>query len=607
MESKGTSGNWFILREADCSSDGSGDELELSTESDISELIDNSEQCQENSLQLYQQQESEQHERNLCMLKRKFTGSPKKRLDCDLSPSFREIHITPEKHPPKRRLFQPDDSGIDLNTENEAETVDEAGTQVTVSAETASLQSPPLGRREDPERLLAEELLRSSNRRAVQLGIFKQVVGVGFGELTRQFKSDQTCAGHWVCAGFGVLEEVYEAFKQSLKPLVTYYNVSRFPFEKGSVTLILATFKVNKSRATVQKLMKTLLQVEDYMVVSSPPRLRSAVTACFWFRRGFTSTCTTYGEMPEWLKKQILVSHQSKEEATFSLTAMVQWAWDNEVCDEATAAYEYAKLCNDDSNAAAFLNSNNQPKHVKDCIAMVRMYRTAEMRGMTMSAWISRRAKKIVGEGSWKDIVNFLRYQSVEMPVFIGCLRACLKKVPKKTCLVIAGPSDTGKSTFLLSLMRFMQGAVLSFVNYRSHFWISPLAHCKVALIDDATPQCWDYLDTYMRNALDGTEISLDLKHRNHQQIVCPPLFISTNCDLQQEDKWKYLRSRLSLFTFANKFPLDDSGNPLYVLNEANWKAFFLRLWSHLELSDQEEDSDGEAKSPFRRAAGRDS
>ncbi|AHL46426.1 E1 protein [Rupicapra rupicapra papillomavirus 1] len=604
MENKGTSGEWFLLREAECS-DGSDDELELSAESEVSELIDNSEQCQENSLQLYQQQEREHHERNLCLLKRKFAGSPKKKLDCDLSPSFREIHITPEKHPPKRRLFHPDDSGIDLATENEAEIVDEAGIQVTVS-EAADLQSPPLGRREDPQCLLAENLLRSNNRRAAQLGLFKEVVGVGFSELTRHFKSDQTCAGHWVSAVFGVNEEVYEACKQGLRPLVTYYNMSRLVSEKGTVALILASYKVNKCRATVQKLMKTLLQVDESLILSSPPKLRSPVTACFWFRRGFTGTCTTYGEMPEWLKKQILVTHQSKDEVTFSLTTMVQWAWDNEITDEATAAYEYAKLCNEDSNAAAFLNSNNQPKHVKDCIAMVRMYRTAEMRGMSMSAWIHRRAKKFGEGGSWKDIVNFLRYQSVEMPVFISSLKACLKKVPKKTCLVIAGPSDTGKSSFLLSLMRFMQGAVLSFVDYRSHFWISPLACSKVALIDDATAQCWDYLDTFMRNALDGTEISLDLKHRNHQQIVCPPLFISTNCDLHQEDKWKYLRSRLSLFTFANKFPVDEQGHPLYVLNEVNWKAFFLRLWSHLDLSDQEEESDGEAKSPFRRAAGRD-
>lgn len=605
---KGTLENWFIVREADCSSD-SGDELEISNESEVSDLIDNTEQCQENSLQLYQQQQTEDDERNLTLLKRKFVGSPKKKVECELSPSLREIHISPEKHPPKRRLFQPDDSGIELNTENEADFVVEEGiSQVTVLAEPVlNLHTPPLGR-EDPQNVLAHEILKSSNRRATQFGKFKEMLGVGFSELTRDFKNDQTCTGHWVAAIFDVFEDVFETCKLTLKPYVTYYNLSRFVSEKGSLTLLLSSFKVNKSRLTVHKLLQTLFQVEDHALLTNPPRLRSAVTACFWFKRGFASTCTTYGEMPEWLKKQIIVGHRSKEEAVFSLTNMVQWAWDNDINEESVAAYEYAKLANEDPNAAAFLNSNSQPKHVKDCISMVRMYRTAEMRKMSMSAWIDKRCSKYLDNGDWKQIVKFLKYQTIEMPVFINCLKACFKKVPKKSCIVIYGPSNTGKSTFLLSLMRFLQGAILSFVNFKSHFWLSPLTTSKVALIDDATHQCWDYMDTYMRNALDGSEISVDLKHRNHVQILCPPLFISTNCDLMQDDKWKYIRTRVSLFNFPHSFPLDEQGNPVYLLNEVNWKSFFRRLWSHLELSDQEEESeDGQTDLPFRLAARGDS
>lgn len=40
-----------------------------------------------------------------------------------------------------------------------------------------------------------------------------------------------------------------------------------------------------------------------------------------------------------------------------------------------------------------------------------------------------------------------------------------------------------------MSFIHFIQGAVISFVNSTSHFWLEPLTDTKVAMLDDATPR----------------------------------------------------------------------------------------------------------------------
>ncbi|ASC49550.1 E1 [Bovine papillomavirus] len=603
-ENKGTlgDGDWYFVREAECSDIDSIEELELSTESEVSDLIDNAQVSQGNSLQLFQEQEREQEERTCHLLKRKLLTSPKQKVDSDLSPRLRAISISPEKQAPKRRLFQlANDSGIDITTQNEAETLSEEGQcQVTVNDSAGALECPPLGRREDPQQQLAVEILKSSNRRATQAAKFKQCVGVSFSELTRDFKNDKTCAVYWVVAVFDALEKCYDACKIIMQSHCNYYNMSRHLLDHGSVSLMLLSFNASKSRETVVKLIKSILQVDDYMILTNPPRLRSNVAALYWFRMGFSSVCTTYGDSPEWLKKQTLIGHQTAEEMTFNLSDMVQWAYDHDYTDEPTVAFEYAKLAEENSNAYAWINSNSQARYVKECVTMVKLYKTAEMKQMTMAAWVHSRSKQYPENGDWKPICQFLKFQQVEIPVFIHALKQLFMRIPKRTCMVIYGQPNTGKSMFCLALMRFMKGAVLSFVNRQSHFWLSPLHQAKVALIDDATAPCWDYCDIYLRNALDGNEVSLDIKHKQPMQIRCPPLFITSNLDISTDDRWKYLRSRVTMFKFDNEIPMDESGQPVFLITELNWKFFFKRLWAQLEFSDQEDEGDGDPECTFR-------
>ncbi|ANZ90232.1 E1 protein [Bos taurus papillomavirus 16] len=604
MAEQGTSGEWFMVREADCSDMEESFE-ELSTESDISDLIDNGQVCQGNSMQLFHLQESEEHEATVSLLKRKHLQSPKEKVDCDLSPRLKAITISPEKHAPKRRLFQgPNDSGLDLETQYEAETVHEEGTpQVTLSDASETLESPLRGQGEGTTSQLAVELLKSSNRRAVQCARFKTIVGVSFTEITRNFKSDKTCAGHWVAGVFDALEANYDAALTVLKPCCLYYNISRHLADRGSVSLFLMSFQVNKSRETVTKLLKNILQVDDVQIMCDPPRLRSGLTALFWFRLSFSSISTTYGETPDWIRRQTVVGHQTADAMTFKMAEMVQWAYDNGHTDEPTVAYEYAKLADENSNANAWLCCNNQARYVKECVQMVKLYKNAEMGRMTMSAWIHHRCKQFGDKGDWRAICDFLRYQNVEIPMFWNSLKNFFKRVPKKTCIVFHGPCNTGKSMFCLSFIRFMGGTILSFHNSRSQFWLSPLTQAKVAMIDDATHACWEYIDKYLRNGLDGNELCIDVKHRHPVQIRCPPLIITTNIDLTASEKWHYLASRVVLINFPNIMPMTEEGAPMYLITALNWKFLFQRLWQHLDFSDQEDEGDGDPASPFRCTA----
>ncbi|ALP46953.1 E1 protein [Pudu puda papillomavirus 1] len=604
MAEKGTDGDWFIVREADCS-DLDSEEQGPSAESEISDLFDDSDLCQGNSLQLFHQQEGEQQERQLQLLKRKFLRSPKEKVESDLSPRLDAITISPEKQTAKRRLFeQQHDSGLDLTVQYEAPSISETQEQVATAA--GSLDSPPAGRREEEVTLLATEILKSSNRRATQLCKFKETVGVSFTELTRSFQNDKTCGGHWVVAVFDVSEQLYESLKTLLQTYCTYFNMCRRVIETGSVSLMLLSFKANKCRETVIKLLKSLLQVEDYQLLAEPPRLRSTVAALFWFKSAFSPATSVYGEAPEWMKKQTLIGHQTAEELTFDFSDMVQWAWDNGHTEEAIIAFEYAKYAEENNNAMAWLNSNNQAKYVKDCATMVKYYRTAEMRQMTMSAWIAKRCRMCREDGDWKPICKFLKFQNVEIPMFMQSLKWFLKGIPKKNCLVFYGPPNTGKSMFTLSLMRFLGGKVLSFANHASHFWLQPLNMTKIALIDDATNSCWDYIDVYLRNALDGNEVCIDVKHRAPVQIKCPPLLITTNVNIRLNDKWRFLYSRINQYEFPNEFPFNEDGTPVYALTDTNWKSFFKRLWTQLELSDQEEEGeDGDTERSFRCGARR--
>lgn len=285
----------------------------------------------------------------------------------------------------------------------------------------------------------------------------------------------------------------------------------------------------------------------------------------------------------------------------FSLSEMVQWAYDHDLTDEATIAYEYAILAEEDLNASSWLKSNCQAKIVKECATMCRYYKQAQMNEMSMSAWIYSRCHKVKETGNWKPIVQFLRFQGIPFPIFCEAFKPFLKGIAKKNCLVIYGPPNTGKSMFCMSLLKFLAGKVISYVNSKSQFWLQPLASTKIALLDDATHPCWRYIDVYLRNMLDGNPVSIDCKHKAPQQVHCPPLLITTNINIAAEEQYRYLRSRTHLFEFSEEFPFDEAGKPIFEFNDANWKSFFERLWQQLDLSEQEEEGDhGATKSTFR-------
>lgn len=153
--------------------------------------------------------------------------------------------------------------------------------------------------------------------------------------------------------------------------------------------------------------------------------------------------------------------------------------------------------------------------------------------------------------------------------------------------------------------MHFLQGAIISYVNSKSHFWLQPLYDAKIAMLDDATSPCWAYIDQYLRNALDGNPISLDVKHKALVQLKCPPLLITSNINAGKDDRWPYLHSRVVVFTFHNEFPFDKNGNPVYGLNDKNWKSFFSRTWCRLNLHEEEDkENDGDAFPAFKCVSG---
>lgn len=193
--------DWCIL-EAECSDlENDFEQLfEQDTDSDVSDLLDNGELEQGNSLELFHQQECEQSEEQLQILKRKYL-SPK--AVAQLSPRFESISLSPQQKS-KRRLFAEQDSGLELSLNNEAE-------DVSPEVEVPAIDSRPVDEGGsgaiDIDYL---SLLRSSNIKATLMAKFKESFGVGFNELTRQFKSYKTCCNDWVLAVYAVHDDLFE-------------------------------------------------------------------------------------------------------------------------------------------------------------------------------------------------------------------------------------------------------------------------------------------------------------------------------------------------------------------------------------------------------------
>lgn len=583
---EGCSGDW-ILVEAEEEGGACGGDAETDSDDgyDMVDFIDDTEVPQGNSAALYHAQ-TLYDTAVLPQCKRKHVNSPKVKPVCDLSPRLAAINIgTESQQTAKRRLFvAPPDSGYG-NTLEEANTQEMGETEV------------PGGNGGEGEHMVAEAF-GQERRRAAMLGQFKERFGISFCDLTRPFKSNKTTCGDWVVYACGMSDALADATSDLLSPHCIYGNITKEHSALGNSLLMLLRFTHAKNRDTLTKLLGSHMTIPAYNIVAEPPKIRCPAAAIFWYRRSTTQGVTVFGDVCEWITKQVTVGGG---ECAFELSTMIQWAYDSDLTDEAQVAYEYAKLADSDRNAEAFLKSNCQAKYVKDCCTMVRLYKKAEMHNMTMGQWVRKQADRYEGEGNYRPIVQFLKFQGIEFIPFMHTLAQFLKGIPKRNCLVIHGPPNTGKSLFTMSLCSFLGGKVISFVNSKSHFWLQPLGECKVALLDDATRPCWDYFDLYLRNLLDGNPVSLDAKHRAPIQIKGPPLLITSNVDISTEDRWKYLHSRVRCFSFPNTLPLDSKGDPVYELTALNWKSFFTRLWSRLDLK---EGSHGEAFTALRCTTG---
>lgn len=576
----------FIETEAECVDDSNtlDDLFDGSTcGSDISNLIDDVAVEQGNSLALFHAQVTEECDRAVTVLKRKYAKSPKGSSIADLSPRLEAITISPEKERQSKRRLCFQDSGI---VEDEAENhitqvvteEGENGGDVVVAASVASSVASSVS-----------ELLKSNCKRSYILKKFEINMGIPYNELVRHFKSDKTCCDNWVVYAYAANDDVLQSSKILLQQHCECLQIILNTFSG----LFLMQFKHAKSRETVNKLFCNILNVEDCQLLSDPPKSRSVPAALFFYKKSVTETSYVYNKLPHWVTQLTVVSHQVASQAeNFELSKMIQWAYDNRKTEESDVAYGYASIADEDSNAAAFLKSNCQVKYVRDCVAMVRLYFRQEMRDMSNSEWIWKCCRDCSQEGDWKIINNYLKYQQVNILSFLSTLRLFLKGIPKKNCLVFYGPPDTGKSYFCYSFISFLKGKVVSYMNKASTFWLQPLIDTKFGLLDDATHSCWRYIDENMRNVLDGNVMCVDAKHKAPQQIHLPPLVVTTNVDVLQDMSLKYLHSRIMCIKFSQTMPFDDNGDPFYKFTDAVWKSFFQKLWKQLDLEEEQHESE---------------
>lgn len=569
--------DWCFVTEADCvdSVDTFSELFEGDTGSNVSNLIDDLEtESQGNSLALFNQQVTEECETAIADLKRKFIASPDRSLE-NLSPRLQAVHISPQRLI-KRRLFE--DSGI--GEDETAHSLTQVDSSNVLAASSVSQEN--------------YVILHSANRKATLLAKFKNKYNVSFAELTRNFKSDKTCTSNWIVVIFAVAEELIEASKVTLLQHCDFIQIVPSDFS----ALYAIEFKNTKNRETVYKLFNSLMGIHEHQFLCEPPRNRSTAAALYFYQKSIAKIGFKHGSYPHWIASQTILSHQLAAAESFKLSEMVQWAYDNDYLEESQIAFFYAQYAEINSNAAAFLQSNQQYKYVRDCCNMVKMYKRQELKNMSMGQWIQKcYSDKPEGDG-WKNIAKFLKFQGVNFLSFLIALKNFFKCIPKKSCIVIYGAPDTGKSYFCFNLIKFLHGKIVSYMNRSSHFWLMPLLDGKIGLLDDATHSCWTFLDTYMRNAFDGNYVSIDVKHKSLQQIKLPPMIITTNVPVPKEPSLMFLYSRLMCFEFPHKMPFDDLGNPVYDISTESWAMFFRKFFRQLDLSEEDGDT-GDTGRPF--------
>lgn len=570
MATQGDSGlgiSDFLLLEAECSDHGSDAEASEAENVEV-DFISTETVEQGNSLEVFQALSNLDSAQQTAKLKRRLVS----------------VSETPETHrgalspldtnciPLKRQLFAPLASS---SRSNEAVC---ASPRMQVDKENLGGATCQI-----------HSLLHSSNLIASLLARFKNVVGIGWREVTREFKSNKSTTSSWVVACFDVLEHLYESSCELLKNYCDYLLCRRYVHERYNVCMYLCDFNVAKCKTTVFALFKTLVGVEEKLILAEPPKIRSPVCAMYWFKSSLTQGSFKHGTPPEWLAQQTILGHKAASQPSkFDLAEMIQWAYDNNYLEASEIAYNYAMEANNDPNAAAWLASTSQAKYVKDVQAMVSYYKRAELCRMSMSEYLWTQCQKVTENGSWLPIMNLLQFQGIEPILFVTAMKDWLRGTPKKNTIFIIGVPNTGKSMLTNSLISFMNGSRLSYAMSRSTFWMQPLATCKAALIDDATAGCLNFFDSHLRNLLDGYNICIDRKFKNPVEIKAPPLLVTTNIDITKDPRYFYLRSRAVCFHFENVLPLDENGNPVFHITHANWANFFTRLWARLGLEEQE-------------------
>ncbi|AVH76290.1 E1 [Serinus canaria papillomavirus 1] len=448
-------------------------------------------------------------------------------------------------------------------------------------------QAPPAG--ENSWEKLLQRCLTAKNRRATAMAIFKDTYNASYTEITREFKSDKTQSYEWVLFILGISDELMLSLTNCLKA-VTDFIIYDLIYSKYSGLLYLG-FRSSKNREGLRRCLKNYNVSNEKIVLCDPPNKRSVLSALF-----FQKLFQCHGEPPSWCS-DVLSNEQLSGEG-FELSKMIQWALDNKHHDESSIAYHYSVYAERDLNAQLWLQSNSQAKYVRDAAQMVRHYLRGRLHATPMEEFLASRIREYDDdddEDGWKRIVVFLRYQHIQFKEFLRTFRYWLQGRPKKSTIAICGIPDSGKSMFAMSLCKFLDGRVLSFNNHASHFWLQPLTECKFAVIDDVTIPCWEYINIYLRNALDGNPISIDCKHRAPVQLKCPPILITSNYDplIHGNDGsgkgFPYLKSRIQFLLFNRTIPILGQ-TPRFLIQEKDWRSFFLKFKEDLQLKIDEYD-----------------
>ncbi|QGM48357.1 E1 [Hemidactylus frenatus papillomavirus 2] len=555
------------------------------------------------------------------------TIPPKVAMPDNLSPKLQAMQITAEGSGgiPKRQLFAavpptPRKGHIETVGHDIQEYADNRDPGISPdNAEEGTESSLPCGQPQTSESLSCKDIvdkLRSAKDRKNRLmGLFKDQLGFSFAQIVRPFKSDSTQSTEWVVMGsdlkLGIAMECLLANEGVMDVLQCWQN---------GICVLYLGFLHSKSRRAVQGLFKTAGCEVSYFTFE-PPNCRSIQAALFW-----RDNCQCKkGGLPQWVTSTFMDGIMTE---AFDMSTMVQWALDHKYFDEATICYQYAiEAGEDNSNAKLWLQSTSQLKLARDCAALARNMRRGEIQAMSMPEYVHLRLREYSGDqGRANKITELLHFQGTMLYLFLEMLRDCLHKKPKKCCIAIVGPPNSGKSMFTLSLMKFLGGAVLSYYSHNSHFWLQPLGECKIAVLDDATWDTWTYLDKYMRNALDGNLLTIDAKNKAPMQIECPPIIITSNYDIttgcemgvENEEKQKeaykkkyfYLHSRVTVLRFEKTIE-GRNRQPRWVITPEDWKDFFFHYRQALQLTVDEEqapdidleDLEDEARQEDRAAA----